>query len=251
MIGWPVSLMWAVACLPGELSQQPMWPQLWHIRRCTQLHPLRQALLAAGDLGGQVEVLDRRGCGCRRPCFDSVDDGRAPASDRRRSSSLGTVSVETGGEPITEEGIEALREEIAELEGPRRERDGGADQGRARGRRPQGERRVPHRQGGPGAPRDPDQAPARTAATTPSWSRSTRDAEDLRLRPHRRGPRRSESGKVNTWTLVGSTEADLAEGRLSAESPIGRALLNAKLGKPVKVETPRGARTFVVQKLVG
>ena len=60
----------------------------------------------------------------------------------------------------------------------------------------------------------------------------------------------SRSGEVNTWTLVGSTEADLAAGRLSAESPIGRALLDAKVGKPVKVETPRGARTFVVQKLV-
>src|ERR1044072_7929576 len=60
-----------------------------------------------------------------------------------------------------------------------------------------------------------------------------------------------EKGKVNTWTLVGSTEADLSEGRLSAESPIGRALRNAKVGDPIEIETPRGSRTFVVQKLVG
>ena len=59
------------------------------------------------------------------------------------------------------------------------------------------------------------------------------------------------AGKVNTWTLVGSTEAALAEGRLSAESPIGRALMNAKIGKTIKVETPKGSRKFVVQKLVG
>lgn len=58
-------------------------------------------------------------------------------------------------------------------------------------------------------------------------------------------------GAVNTWTLVGSTEADLAAGRLSAESPIGRALRDAKVGKPIEIETPRGSRTFVVQKLVG
>ncbi|MGE5281519.1 MAG: transcription elongation factor GreA [Chloroflexota bacterium] len=58
-------------------------------------------------------------------------------------------------------------------------------------------------------------------------------------------------GAVNTWTLVGSTEADLATGRLSAESPIGRALRDAKVGKPVEIETPKGTRTFVVQKLVG
>jgi transcription elongation factor GreA len=57
-------------------------------------------------------------------------------------------------------------------------------------------------------------------------------------------------GEVNTWTLVGSTEANLAEGRLSGESPIGRALRDAKVGKPVKIETPKGSRTFVVQKLV-
>jgi transcription elongation factor GreA len=59
-----------------------------------------------------------------------------------------------------------------------------------------------------------------------------------------------EKGAVVTWTLVGSTEADLAAGRLSAESPIGQALLNAEPGKPVEVQTPRGSRTFVVQKLL-
>jgi transcription elongation factor GreA len=59
-----------------------------------------------------------------------------------------------------------------------------------------------------------------------------------------------EKGAVNTWTLVGSTEADLSAGRLSAESPIGQALLNAKPGAPVEVQTPRGSRTFVVQKLL-
>jgi transcription elongation factor GreA len=54
----------------------------------------------------------------------------------------------------------------------------------------------------------------------------------------------------NVWTLVGSTEADLAEGRLSAESPIGRALMGAKVGSTVIVETPKGDRAFKVLKLV-
>ncbi len=57
-------------------------------------------------------------------------------------------------------------------------------------------------------------------------------------------------GEVNVWTLVGSTEADLAEGRLSAESPIGQALRDAKLGERVEIETPRGTRAFIVQRLV-
>jgi transcription elongation factor GreA len=59
------------------------------------------------------------------------------------------------------------------------------------------------------------------------------------------------SGKVNTWTLVGSTEADLAQGRLSAESPIGRALRDGKVGESIEVETPRGKSAFVIEKLIG
>jgi transcription elongation factor GreA len=58
-------------------------------------------------------------------------------------------------------------------------------------------------------------------------------------------------GVTNTWTLVGSTEADLAAGRLSAESPIGRALRDAAVGETVSVETPKGERSFRVVKLVG
>jgi transcription elongation factor GreA len=59
-----------------------------------------------------------------------------------------------------------------------------------------------------------------------------------------------QSEKTNVWTLVGSTEANLAEGRLSAESPIGKALMNTKVGASVKVETPRGTKRFKVIKLV-
>jgi transcription elongation factor GreA len=62
--------------------------------------------------------------------------------------------------------------------------------------------------------------------------------------------RDEEKGASNVWTLVGSTEANLAEGRLSAESPIGRALMDAKVGATVEVETPRGKRAFTVIKLV-
>ena len=57
-------------------------------------------------------------------------------------------------------------------------------------------------------------------------------------------------GESNEWTLVGSTEADLPNGRLSAESPIGRALLDAAVGSTVTVETPRGERDFKVVRLV-
>src|SRR4051812_28006125 len=48
--------------------------------------------------------------------------------------------------------------------GTRAGRDGRADQDRARLGRPQGERRVPRRQGGAGAPRDEDPEAARADA---------------------------------------------------------------------------------------
>ena len=40
------------------------------------------------------------------------------------------------------------------------------------------------------------------------------------------------------YTIVGSTEVDLAENKISNESPIGRALLGAKKGATVDVEAP-------------
>ena len=59
------------------------------------------------------------------------------------------------------------------------------------------------------------------------------------------------SGETKTWTLVGSTEADMAAGKLSAESPVGSALLNRSVEEPVEIETPRGAKTYRVKKIVG
>lgn len=42
------------------------------------------------------------------------------------------------------------------------------------------------------------------------------------------------------YTIVGSTEVNLAENKISNESPIGRALLGAKKGTTVDVEAPAG-----------
>ena len=59
------------------------------------------------------------------------------------------------------------------------------------------------------------------------------------------------TGKVHTWTIVGPTEASLAQGKLSAESPVAQALLGSRAGEGVEVETPRGARRYRVERLVG
>jgi transcription elongation factor GreA len=59
-----------------------------------------------------------------------------------------------------------------------------------------------------------------------------------------------ESGVVYTWTIVGTTEADLAQGKLSAQSPVGKALLGRSAGESVEVQTPSGGRSYRVQRLV-
>jgi transcription elongation factor GreA len=58
------------------------------------------------------------------------------------------------------------------------------------------------------------------------------------------------SGRVQTWTIVGPTEADLAQGKLSAQSPVAKALLGLRAGESVEVQTPRGGRRYRVQRLI-
>jgi transcription elongation factor GreA len=55
-----------------------------------------------------------------------------------------------------------------------------------------------------------------------------------------------DRGREMTYTLVAVTEAKPADGRLSIESPIGRALQGARVGDKVTVPTPRGDRQLTV-----
>lgn len=58
------------------------------------------------------------------------------------------------------------------------------------------------------------------------------------------------TGSIHLWTLVGPTEADLAQGRLSAESPVGQALVGRSEGEVVEVPTPKGPRSYRIERLV-
>lgn len=51
------------------------------------------------------------------------------------------------------------------------------------------------------------------------------------------------------YRIVGVHEADPSKGFISNESPIGRALLGAKRGKVVTVQTPRGQSQFKLLKI--
>ncbi len=52
-----------------------------------------------------------------------------------------------------------------------------------------------------------------------------------------------------TYHIVGSAEADPLNGRISNESPIGKALLGSKAGDTVTAETPNGQLVFKVIKI--
>ncbi|MBN9621892.1 MAG: transcription elongation factor GreA [Actinobacteria bacterium] len=162
---------------------------------------------------------------------------------------MSPANQNAGGEPITAAGIEELEAELDELKGPRRQEM--AD--RIRVARELGDLK----ENAEYHTAKDDQAMMETrikrleerlrnavvveasdgAGDTFSFGR-TAEVED------------SAKGETVTWTLVGSTEANLAEGKLSAESPIGQALMDAAVGATVEVETPRGSKSFKVLKLV-
>jgi transcription elongation factor GreA len=52
------------------------------------------------------------------------------------------------------------------------------------------------------------------------------------------------------YKLVSSEEADAEKGLISTTSPIGKALLNRKVGDEIQVSTPAGQKDFEVVKLV-
>lgn len=58
-----------------------------------------------------------------------------------------------------------------------------------------------------------------------------------------------ETDEQFTYEIVGTTEADVEQGRISNESPIGNALLGRKVGEEVVVKAPAGTITFIVKKV--
>ena len=48
------------------------------------------------------------------------------------------------------------------------------------------------------------------------------------------------------WNIVGTVEADPAENRISNESPVGRSLINKKIGDTATVEIPAGVAKYEI-----
>jgi transcription elongation factor GreA len=57
----------------------------------------------------------------------------------------------------------------------------------------------------------------------------------------------NDDGSSETYYLVGAVEADPSSGRISVESPIGRALLNKRKGDQVTVGVPSGTVSLTIQ----
>ncbi|HCS23244.1 MAG TPA: transcription elongation factor GreB [Rhodospirillaceae bacterium] len=58
-----------------------------------------------------------------------------------------------------------------------------------------------------------------------------------------------EDGKEHTVTLVGPDEADLAKGKISWISPVGRALMKAETGDEVELKSPHGVEILEVLEI--
>lgn len=57
------------------------------------------------------------------------------------------------------------------------------------------------------------------------------------------------NGASMKYTLVAENEADLKAGKISVDSPIGKALLGKKVGEKVDVQVPAGKVTFEVSEI--
>jgi transcription elongation factor GreA len=51
------------------------------------------------------------------------------------------------------------------------------------------------------------------------------------------------------YQIVGETEADARIGRISYNSPLGRALIGRSVGDEVEVTTPSGDRYYAIEKI--
>ena len=58
-----------------------------------------------------------------------------------------------------------------------------------------------------------------------------------------------ENDKNQRYQIVGQTEADARQGRISYDSPLGRALIGKQVGEEVEVTVPSGDRFYQVKKI--
>src|SRR3954463_3545957 len=150
---------------------------------------------------------------------------------------------------LTPEGLDKLKEEIEHLSTVKR-REGG---GRSKEAREFGD--ISENSEYDDAKNEQAMLEARIASLEEKLrSASVIDASELDNNVVRVGSvvsvKDGGSGKSLKYTIVGSTEADPSQNRLSNESPVGKALLGRKNGDAVKVQLPNGkSRELKITKI--
>ena len=56
-------------------------------------------------------------------------------------------------------------------------------------------------------------------------------------------------GKVKEFQVVGTVEANPLDGKISDESPIGKALIGKKVGEAVEIKTPAETSTYTIASI--
>jgi len=159
-----------------------------------------------------------------------------------------TEEAAAGGEAITAEGLEALKAEITRLEGEERE----TMAARLKTARELGdlkenaEYHIAKEDQAHLETRIRDLKDRLAKAVVTEGDRGSGD----RFSFGATAEISDSEGRTHTWKLVGSTEADLAAGLISAESPIGMALRDREVGEEVDVKTPAGTRSYRIDGLV-
>jgi transcription elongation factor GreA len=59
----------------------------------------------------------------------------------------------------------------------------------------------------------------------------------------------TDSGDIKKYTLVGQEEADLKKGKISIQSPVGKALISHKVGDVVTIKTPVKTVEYEIQEI--
>ncbi len=58
-----------------------------------------------------------------------------------------------------------------------------------------------------------------------------------------------DGDKEKKYMIVGATEADPLQGRISNDSPLGQAFLGRKVGESAEVKVPAGTKTYVIKQI--
>lgn len=155
---------------------------------------------------------------------------------------------ESGDEPITPEGLAALKQELGELE--------------TRGRREIAQRILTARELGDLSENAEYHAAKEDQAHLETQIKRLKHRlrHAVVVEPDARAGgfafgRSAEvldegTGTLHTWRIVGAAEANVSAGLLSSQSPVARALLGRAPGELVEVPTPRGARRLRIQRLL-